>query len=198
MGHQNEAVLRSRSSSEQHSSSYAVKLGGQGPNLGIGEHRRLFGGYQPSRQYNRKKGKGSTSGVKKAKPIYWKKNSFCLASCCQILKPTPQQKIQLATIGLTTKVLHFEVGGTAHHVHSIIIQEYPILEDCGGYTLLRLAENSHDLVEIEEPLDALIDVEYLKNILNNATLYIRPLQRDICSDDMKQAKLTEVHIHSTF
>ena len=114
------------------------------------------------------------------------------------MKPTPQQKIQLATIGLTTKVLHFEVGGTAHHVHSIIIQEYPILEDCGGYTLLRLAENSHDLVEIEEPLDALIDVEYLKNILNNATLYIRPLQQDICSDDMKQAKLTEVHIHSTF
>ena len=108
------------------------------------------------------------------------------------MKPTPQQKIQLAKIGLTNKVLHFEVGGIAHHVHNIIIWEYPVLEDCGGYTLLRLAENSHDLVEIEEPLDALIDVEYLKNILNNATLYVRPLQRDICPDDMKQIMLTEV------
>ncbi len=52
--------------------------------------------------------------------------------------------------GLTTKTLQFEVEGTAHHVHNIIVREYPVLEDCGGYTLLRLAENSYNLVEIED------------------------------------------------
>ena len=95
-------------------------------------------------------------------------------------------------------MLLFEVGGTAHHVHNVITQEYPVLESCGGYSLLRLAENSHNLVEIEDPLDVLIDVEYLKNILNNATLYIRPLQRDISPDDMKQVMLNEVHMCNVY
>jgi len=71
-------------------------------------------------------------------------------------------------------------------VHDVISTEFPILEECGGYTLLRLAENSHNLVEIEEPLDGLISVEYLKQILNNAVLYIRPLQRSIGPEEMQQ------------
>ena len=192
MSHQ---VLRN----DQPGSSSATGLVG---GRGIDEHRRLF---QPSRLYNQRtggKGKGPSSEnptVKKARKqntcTYWKKNSFCLSSCDQVLKPNPQQRIQLARLGLKTKVLLFEVGGTAHHVHNVITQEYPVLESCGGYSLLRLAENSHNLVEIEDPLDVLIDVEYLKNILNNATLYIRPLQRDISPDDMKQLTLTEVHMY---
>lgn len=68
------------------------------------------------------------------------------------------------------------------------------MEDCGDYTLLHLAENSHNLVEIQEPPDALINIEYLNNILNNATLYVRPLQWDICPEDMKLIMLSEVAI----
>ena len=82
----------------------------------------------------------------------------------------------------------FEVGGTGLHVHNVILQEYPVLEGCEGYTLMRLAENSHNL----EPLDALIDVEYLENTLNNPTLYIRPLQSDISPTDMKHIMLNKV------
>ena len=151
------------------------------PPAGLSEHRKLFrAGFQPSKIYNHKpKGKGPSSGkppLKKVKQIsYWKKNSMCLADCHQTVKPTPQERIQLEKIGLTTKVLTFETEGTARHVHDIITTEFPILQECGGYTLLRLAENSHNLVEIEEPLDGLINVQYLKEILNNAVLYIGPL-----------------------
>ena len=60
----------------------------------------------------------------------------------------------------------------------------PVLERCGGYTLLRLAENSHSMVEIEGP-EAGTSVAYLKDILNHAKLYIRPLQKDITEADMK-------------
>jgi len=74
----------------------------------------------------------------------------------------------------------------------LILNEWPVLENCGGYTLLRLAENSHSLVEIEPPLSGHISVQFLKSILNNATLYIRPLQRSIEFADMQEFYSLEV------
>lgn len=166
---------------------------------GIKDHKRLFS-FNPSLQYNRK-GKGPAAGYrkppsKKARIIYWKKNSLCLANSRQTIKPTPHEKITLAKMGLTARVLVFEAEGSAHHVHSVILKEYPMLEICGGYTLLRLAENSYNLVEIEEPMDGVITVEYLKEILKNAILYIRPLQRNIIYEDVKQYIHIEVRMYT--
>ncbi len=67
--------------------------------------------------------------------------------------------------------------------HDIIMQQFPVLETCGGYTLLRLAENSHKMVEIEGP-DSGNSVSFLRDIVNQAKLYIRPLQKDITQDDI--------------
>ena len=47
----------------------------------------------------------------------------------------------------------------------------PVLSTCGGYTLLRLAEISHNMVEIEGP-DNGVAVRYLKDILNQTKLYV--------------------------
>ena len=66
----------------------------------------------------------------------------------------------------------------------MLLDKFPVLESCGGYTLLRLAENSHSMVEIEGP-ESGTTVTYLKDILNHAKLYIRPLQKNITDDDMK-------------
>ena len=105
------------------------------------EHSKIFK-FHPSKQYTttcRKKGKGPAT----RSTSYWKKNTFCLANCKQQLKPNPQEKIALAKIGLGIKCLLFNLEGNAHHVHDMIMKEWPILEKCGGYTLHRLAENSH-------------------------------------------------------
>ena len=118
--------------------------------------------------------------------------SFCLSDCQQTLKPTPQEKISLAKMGHETKCLVFSLEGNVHHVHSVIIKEWPVLGNCGGYTLLRLKENSHSLVEIEPPLSGHINVQFLKAILNNAILYIRPLQRSIQFADMEEFHSAEV------
>ena len=159
----------------------------------IDEHKKLFR-FQPSKQYSQRKGKGPARTKNSTMTAYWKKNSFCLADCQQMVKPTPQEKIALAKIGLEIKCLVFNSEGNAHHVHSVIMNEWPVLESCGGYTLLRLAENSHGLIEIESPLTGHISVKFLKAILNNATLYVRPLQRDICCEDMQQFYSVEVSI----
>ena len=166
--------------------------------VGLTEHRGLFhSGFQPSKIYNGGKGKGRGKGnlppPKKIKQmLYWKKNSICLANCRQSLKPAPRERMQFVKIGLTSRIITFELEGTAWHVHDTITKEYPVLEECGGYTLLCLVENSHNLVEIEEPLDGLITIQYLKDILNNAVLYICPLQCSISQEKMQPLTSNQV------
>ena len=70
-------------------------------------------------------------------------------------------------------------------INCVLLTKFPILESCGGYTLMRVAENSHRLVEIEGP-DSGMTVAFLKDILNQAKLFIHPLQKDITEEDMKE------------
>ena len=147
----------------------------------IDEHRRLFG-YRPRKgktpfagaKRNRGRRKGSTT---------WKKDCICLRDKEQTWKPSSEEKIELARMGLGLSEVVFNSDGDAEHIHQVLLEKFPVLESCGGYTLLRLAENSHSMVEIEGP-DSGMTVSYLKDILNQAKLYIRPLQRDI-EEDMK-------------
>ena len=85
-------------------------------------------------------------------------------------------------MGLGLKELLFDVDDGPVEIHTLFLAEYPLLEAAGGYSLLRLAGNSHDLVEIETPGGGLT-VPYLKDIVRQAKLYIRPLQSDIKTTD---------------
>lgn len=100
------------------------------------------------------------------------------------MKPTPEEKIELAKMGLGLKAVEFNSDGDAEHIHKVILASFPVLDSCGGYALLRLAENSHSMVEIDGP-DCGITVPYLRDILNQAKLYIRPLQKDITEEDVQ-------------
>ena len=52
-------------------------------------------------------------------------------------------------MGLGLREVVFNSDGDAEHVHQVVVDTFPVLEECGGYTLLRLAENSHNMVEID-------------------------------------------------
>lgn len=151
----------------------------------IEEHRRLFG-YCPS------KGKGpARKPQRKRKGTQWKKDCICLRDTKQALKPTPEEKIELAKMGLGLKAIEFGSDGDAEHIHKVILESFPVLDSCGGYTLLRLAENSHSMVEIDGP-DCGMTVPYLRDILNQAKLYIRPLQKDITEEDVQLYSIPKV------
>ena len=152
--------------------------------VGIKEHNRLFG-FQPSKGKNRAKSRSTTSSTKrKVSKSVWKKECICLRDSHQTWKPSPEEKIELARLGLGLKKLEFDTDGSAQHIHSVIIRSFPVLVSSGGYTLMRLAENSHTIVEIEGP-DSGLTVVFLKDILNQAKLYLRPLQKDILDEDMQ-------------
>lgn len=51
-----------------------------------------------------------------------------------------------------------------HIYHDVLTAGFPVLHVCGGYTLLRLADSTKSLVEIEGP-DCGMTVSYLKDIV---------------------------------
>lgn len=121
----------------------------------------------------------------------WKKECICLKDSEQEIKPSSEEKIKLAKIGLGLHELVFEANGNAEHVHNTILDKFPVLEYCGGYSLLRLASNSHNFIEIDSP-EGGTTVPFLRDVLNQAKLYIRPLQHTIDEEDMKKYSTCKV------
>lgn len=87
-------------------------------------------------------------------------------------------------MGLGLREVIFDGDGDAAHIHEVITAEFPVLELCGCYSLLRLGANSRDLVGIEGP-DSDLMVTFLKDIVRQAKLYVRPPQCDITENDIK-------------
>ena len=149
----------SSQSSLQGSSQHSSNTSKPGQSADIEEHRQLFNyRYRPSKDkqpYPQRKGhrKGAT----------WKKDCICLRDREQSWRPPSEEKIELARMGLGLKGVVFKSDGDAEHIHRALLDTFAVLEECGGYTLLRLAENSHNMVEIEGP-EGGMTVSYLKDI----------------------------------
>lgn len=158
------------------------------PNSVLSEHKRLFG-FKPSKPVrSNKSGKGkgkSRLNQPRGKVSSWKRECFCLSECEQTWKPSPEDKMKLAKMGLGLKEITFNSDGGEDHIHDTLLSTFPALSKCGGYTLLRLGAGSKGLMEIERPDDGMT-VPYLKDILNQAKLYVRPLQCDLSEEDVKE------------
>ena len=97
----------------------------------------------------------------------WTKEVIFLKDCDQETSPSTEEKIELAQLNLGLKKVVFSREGDANHIHDIICKAFPILEECRGYTLMRVSENSRNLVAIEGP-DGGVTVTFLKDILHQA------------------------------
>ena len=157
------------------------------------EHRRLFGHtrnviqpFEPFKSnsglYESRKGKykrqRAPRGPGRPAKSTWKKECICLKHILQTSRPSAEERMELARDGLGLGEVNFHHDGDAGHIHKVLMETFPQLNSCGGYTLCRLSDNSHSLIEIDYPAKGL-SVPYLKDILNQAKLYIRPLQSDI-------------------
>ena len=164
------------------SSSRAVSLSRNlPPQAPRNEVQRIFAPYQPDLSVRGRvgvsKGKGSKSkAICQQQP--WKKDTICLRLKDQEKCPDTREKMVLAELGLGLKTLTFALNGDAAHIHQVLIQSYESLSACGGYTMMRLATNSTDLLSIGTPKTGMT-VKYLKDVLKSAKLFVRPLQKDL-------------------
>ena len=91
----------------------------------IAEHKRLFG-FQPSRSTTQK-AKSKLSAKKRKPKNSWRKDCICLKDSQQCSKPSPEEKMELSRMRLGLAELMFDPDGNADHIHSVLLNKFPVL-----------------------------------------------------------------------
>ena len=129
---------------------------------------------------------------KRQTSLTWTHKFVCLGvTTCESV-PSGQEKYTLKCANLGEKKLVFQLNGNYVHMKEIISQAFPPLENAGGFELMRTdGPRSRTLVQIDSKF--LISVAKLKEFVDQARVYIRPLQADIidpdCLDELENDKV---------
>lgn len=161
------------------------------------EHHRLFGfksrvssnGSMGQKQLAR--GRKRSAGVTEEpfhKKKVWTRDCICLGYHDQEIIPTPEEKMTLAAAGLGLKRLTFLQTGNDAHIRQVIQEAYPKLQESGqSFVLMRPSSSStRSLMIIKPPLNG-YTIPYLRDVINQAKIYIRPMEKDI--EDIEKVKL---------
>ena len=65
-------------------------------------------------------------------------------------------------------------------IYDELLFQYPKLKDSGGFELLRVREGGGKRLQVIACPPKGYTVSYLRAVVHHATVYIRPLQRDLC------------------
>ena len=109
----------------------------------------------------------------------WTHSFVCLSKKSQFFLPTPQERYQLKCAGLGEKKITIEVDGKGFDtLYEILLEQL----NAGGIDLLRtgFGSKSKTLEVIPVPPGcSTYSVGYLKDVLQQAKCYVRPIQRDL-------------------
>lgn len=121
---------------------------------------------------------------KKRKGTTWKHRFVCLAYHDQEKIPTTDvEKDDLFKAGLGEKVLEFPDMDISREVfNEVLLEEYPKLSEGGGFELCKCLPNSRKLERLSDTVQ--FSPGMIKERVGNARTYIRPLQRDLCLDEV--------------
>ena len=140
----------------------------------------------------------SRSKRKKQAVLTWTHKFVCLGETSCETVPTGHDKYTLKCADLGEKKLVFRLNGSYIHIKEIVLQAFPLLEKADGFKLTR-TEGPYPRALV--PIDSkfLISVAKLKEFVEQARIYIRPLQADIVNldDGLNDAKDAKVRYYST-
>ena len=103
-------------------------------------------------------------------------------------KPPPCLEIaDLIRAGLGRKQITLFDGDGSHELHREILHTFPRLSEGGGYELLRVAESGQRNLCVIPSLSGGYSVSYLREVLHQAKVYIRPVQNDLSLDPCDDA-----------
>lgn len=148
----------------------------------IGERNRLF-------HFTGRNPPASRPKSKRKKVNMWTHDFICLAKTGTAKPPSSLETGELLRAGLGKKHLSFFESGTSGEVHEEILQAFPQLSEGGGYELLRVGDTGgqRSQLRVIPPPSQGYTVGYLKEVLRQAKVYVRPLQKDL---SLQQEDLT--------
>ena len=124
---------------------------------------------------------------KKALPM-WTHNFVCLSNINTSSPPDLQERASLQIAGLGEKRVSFSVYADAHDVYHELMNQFPKLSEGGGFELLRVNDRGGAArrLELINPPESGYDVMFLKAVVQQAKIYIRPLQKDLSCSPSKE------------
>lgn len=113
------------------------------------------------------------------RPISWSHKFFCFANTSASTVPmSKSSKEALAAVGLGEKVLSLRCNGSAEELHNLLLETFPPLVLCGGYTLWKGMAKSKKLEILEPPPGGHTPIS-ISGVVGQSRVYVKPLQRDI-------------------
>ena len=105
---------------------------------------------------------------------------ICLAKTDQSKAASAFEKYELIAAWLGKKCIRLPEDGYSAELHADLIDAFPKLMDGGGYELLRVSDSgrSKGLEMIPVPSGG-YTASYLKDVAQQAKIYIRPIQRHL-------------------
>ena len=77
--------------------------------------------------------------------------------------PNANTRMELARYGLSNRTLLLDSEGDSFHIQAAFYEAFPVLTQCGGFTLL--TQYGSDLLVIERPSQG-YTVPYLKSVVH--------------------------------
>ena len=112
----------------------------------------------------------------------WTHSWVCLSGTGDESVPDATERVTLKMAGLGECRFAVDVSATAQELCDVLEGHFHRLAEGGGFELMRSDEGCpRELVVLPIP-DGGYTIDYLKAIVHNAKIYIRPLQTDLSLD----------------
>ena len=100
--------------------------------------------------------------------------------------PDCNERALLQIAGLGEKRVTILANSEAPEVYEELVVAFPKLSNAGGFELMRVPEGGSKQLEVIAAPETGYTVSYLKAVIHHAKIYIRPLQRDLCLEPVKE------------
>ena len=136
----------------------------------------------------KRKGLDQRSQKKRKVLPKWTHVFICLSSKDADSPPDMQERASLQIAGLGEKRVSLNMYADAHDVYHELMSQFPKLSEGGGFELLRVNDRGGATRKLEliNPPESGYDVMFLKAVVQQAKIYIRPLQKDLSCSPSKE------------
>ena len=110
---------------------------------------------------------------------------MCLASISQETLPDGQERADLQIAGLGEKRISLSAYADAQEIYDELSFQFSKLSQAGGFELLRVPEGGKHL-DIIASTESGYTVSYLRAVAHQAKIYIRPMQKDLSLEPIKE------------
>ena len=174
----------SASSPSMQQPSHVAQAGPSGSGTRQADLSSLFNWNPKSLTGKKRKAISSSRGRKKKLPT-WTHTFVCLSSASQDTLSDGQERAELQIAGLGEKRITLCSYSDAQDIYHELTYQFPKLADSGGFELLRVPEGGKQLDVIASPPNG-YTVSYLRAVVHHAKIYIRPLQKDLSLEAIKE------------